>query len=98
MSSRWQFGLVSFFLAIAVASAQTRGFQSSDLLKLRSVGDVKFSPDGSKLAYTVTHNDGPGRPYSQLWIITMADDKSIRLGGEKDPSSGAEWSSDGQWI
>jgi dipeptidyl aminopeptidase/acylaminoacyl peptidase len=83
---------------IGAAAAQTRGLQSSDLLKLRSVGEVKFSPDGSRLAYTVINNDGPARPYSQLWIMTVADSKSIRLGGEKDTSSNLEWSPDGQWI
>jgi dipeptidyl aminopeptidase/acylaminoacyl peptidase len=80
------------------ATAQTRGVQSSDLLKLRSVGEVKLSADGSRLAYTVINNDGPGRPYSQLWIMTVVDGKSIKLGTDKDPSSNPEWSPDGQWI
>jgi dipeptidyl aminopeptidase/acylaminoacyl peptidase len=80
------------------AGAQARGLQSSDLLKLRSVGEVKFSPDGSRLAYTVINNDGPARPYSQLWIMTVADGKSIRLGGEKEGSSNPEWSPDGRSI
>jgi len=83
---------------IGAAAAQTRGLQSSDLLRLRSVGEVKFSPDGSRLAYTVINNDGPGRPYSQLWIMTIANNKSFRLGGEKEPSSNPEWSPDGRSI
>ena len=83
---------------IGGAAAQTRGLQSSDLLKLRSVGEVKFSPDGSRVAYTVINNDGPGRPYSQLWIMTVADNKSIRLGGAREPSSNPEWSPDGRSI
>ena len=88
-----------FIAAIAGGTAaQTRGLQSSDLLKLRSVGEVKFSPDGSRVAYTVINNDGPGRPYSQLWSMTVADNKSIRLGGEKEPSSNPEWSPDGRSI
>jgi len=85
-------------VAIVTATAQTRGLQSADLLKLRSVGEVKFSPDGSRLAYTVINNDGPGRPYPQLWIMTAADGKSIKLGNDKDASSNPEWSPDGQWI
>ena len=85
-------------IMIGAAAAQTRGLQSSDLLRLRSVGEVKFSPDGSRLAYTVINNDGPGRPYSQLWIMTIADNKSFRLGGEKEPSSNPEWSPDGRSI
>ena len=46
-------------LAPALFSA---GFQSSDLLKLRSVGSVQFSPDGSRIAYTITRNDLPAPP------------------------------------
>ncbi len=88
-----------FALIVAgLAGAQTRGFQSADLLKLRSVADVQWSPDGSRIAYTVSNNDGPRRPYSQLWIMTVADGKSIRLAVEKESSSGPEWSPDGQWI
>ena len=89
---------VVILLLIVPANAQTRGLLSSDLLKLRSVGEVKFSPDGSRLAYSVINNDGPARPYSQLWIMTLADIKSIKLGGEKDSSSNLEWSPDSQWI
>src|SRR5438128_737190 len=81
----------------SLASAQTSSLQSSDLFKLRSVGEVLFSPDGKRLAYTVINNDGPRRPYSQLWVMNLADGKSIRLGGEKEASSGPEWSPDGEW-
>ena len=92
--------LLTALLLVSIGSveAQSRGFQSSDLLKLRSVGEVKFSPDGSRLAYSVINNDGPGRPYSQLWILPVSGGKSIRLGGERDSSSNLEWSPDGQLI
>jgi len=83
---------------IGPASGQTRSLQSSDFFKLRSVGEVQLSPDGTRLAYTVINNDGPGRPYPQLWVMTLADGKSVRLGQEKETSSGPEWSPDGQWL
>ncbi|MGD0134430.1 MAG: prolyl oligopeptidase family serine peptidase [Bryobacteraceae bacterium] len=82
-------------LAPALFSA---GFQSSDLLKFRSVGSVQFSPDGSKIAYTITRNDLPGRPVGQLWIMTIADGKSICLSAGNEPSGNPEWSGDGKWI
>lgn len=81
-----------------VLPAFPAGFQSSDLLKLRSVGAVQFSPDGSRLAYTVSRNDGPRRPFSQLWIMTLADSKSICLSSGNDSSNDPEWSPDGKWI
>jgi dipeptidyl aminopeptidase/acylaminoacyl peptidase len=80
------------------AGAQTNRLQSDDLIRLRSVGDTQFSPDGTQIAYTVSNNDGAGRPYSQVWIMTLAGDKSIRIGSEKETSSSPEWSPDGQWI
>jgi dipeptidyl aminopeptidase/acylaminoacyl peptidase len=90
--------LTLLLLAIGLVSAQTHGLQSSDLLKLRSIGDVQWSPDNSRIAYTVSNNDGPRRPYSQLWIMTVADGKSVRLAVGQETSSGPEWSPDGQWI
>ena len=89
------------FMLLATAGALAAfgaGFQSTDLLKLRSVGTVQFSPDGSRLAYTVTRNDGPRRPFSQLWIMTLADFKSICLSSGSDSSNDPEWSPDGKWI
>src|SRR5262249_8175687 len=83
---------------LAAACAQTRGVQSADLLKLRSVGDLQWSPDGSRVAYSVSNNDWTRRPYSQLWIMTIADGKSIRFSADKESSSGPEWSPDGRWI
>ncbi len=74
------------------------GFQSSDLLKFRSVGSVQLSPDGSKVAYTVSRNDVQRRPIEQLWIITLADGKSICLSAGQEPSGNPEWSPDGKWI
>src|SRR5947209_18262873 len=87
-----------FPIAAALGYAQTPGLVSADLLKLRSVGDVQWSPDGARIAYTVSNNDGPRRPYSQLWIMTVADGKSVRLAAGKETSSGPEWSPVGQLI
>ena len=81
----------------ASVSAQDR-LQSADLLKLRSVASVEVSPDAARVAYTVENNDGAGRPYGQLWVMTLADGKSVRFGGDKEPSGNPVWSPDGQWI
>jgi len=80
------------------ADAAAQGLQSSDLLKLRSVAAVQLSPDATHIAYVVENNDGPRRPYGQLWVMSLPDGKSVRLGGEKDTSGNPEWSPDGQLI
>jgi Tol biopolymer transport system component len=90
--------VLGMFLLAGVAAAQSDRLQSSDLLKLRTVGDVQLSPDGSRAVYTVVSYDGPGRPYAQLWLMNLENGKSARLGSERDTSSSAEWSPDGQWL
>src|SRR5271167_1669770 len=87
------------FLAACAVTCFSAGFQSADLQKLRSVGTVQFSPDGSRIAYTITRNDGPQKPIGQLWIMTLADRKSICLSAAADePSGDPEWSPAGKWI
>jgi dipeptidyl aminopeptidase/acylaminoacyl peptidase len=104
MNPRWlPMMAVSTAVTIAMqiatpADAQSAGIQSSDLFKMRSIGDVQVSPDGTRAAYVVQNNDQPGRPYSQIWVVNLADGQSSRFGGEREPSSGPEWSPDGQWI
>ncbi len=88
--------LLAVFVCVPVA--WSAGFQSSDFLKLRSVGTVEFSPDGARIAYSITRNDSPRRPFGQLWIMTLADGKSICLSSGDEPSGNPEWSPDGKWI
>jgi dipeptidyl aminopeptidase/acylaminoacyl peptidase len=84
-------------LAASGAAAQTT-LQSSDLLKLRSVTAVQLSPDASRVAYVVENNDGTGRPYGQLWVMTLAGGKSVRYGADRDASGNPVWSPDSQSL
>src|SRR5712692_8580839 len=61
----------------APATARSGGLESSDLYRLRSVGEVQLAPDGARVTYTVVNADHPGRPYSQVWIMELATGKSI---------------------
>ena len=73
--------------------AQT-GFVPSDLLQMRSVGGVALSPDGAYVAYTVTRNDGPGRPSGDLYIRRIADGNITAVG----PGGGPEWAPDSKSL
>ena len=84
--------------AVLVGAAGRGGLQSSDLYKLRSIGDVELSPDASHIAYSIQQSDRPGRPYSQVWIMDVASGKSIRLGDDKGGASSPRWSPDGRQI
>ncbi|MEP7117505.1 MAG: S9 family peptidase [Acidobacteriota bacterium] len=92
--------LIAAFLFVALAaSASAQGrLQSSDFLKLRSVGAMQWSPDGTRIAYTVTNNDGPGGPYSQLWLLTVATGQSVRVGDDASRGSQPLWAPDGKSL
>jgi len=80
------------------AAANPQGLASGDLSRLKSVGGVAASPDGKRVAYTVVMRDRPGRPYGQLWIMDLSNQKSVRVGGDKDTAGSGLWSPDGKWM
>ena len=91
------FALSAISALAATAQAQTP-LVASDLYKLRSVGDVAWSPDAAKIAYTVSSNPTEGRPYSQLWIVDVASGRTTRVGDEQSRGSSPVWSPDGTRI
>src|SRR5690348_6139558 len=62
-----------------VAFAQP-GLTPQDLAQLQSVGEAQVAPDGSRIVYTVVHDDRPGVAYSEAWVLDVAGGKSSRLG------------------
>ncbi|OFW41869.1 MAG: hypothetical protein A3J29_01115 [Acidobacteria bacterium RIFCSPLOWO2_12_FULL_67_14b] len=89
--------LAGFLVTALVISsrAQTQpGLAPADLHTLQSVGDVQLSPGGTHVAYSITHNERPGRPYSDTWIRDLATGRVAKLTG----GSGPRWSRDGRWL
>src|ERR1700720_1737799 len=79
------FCLLSFAASLALAPfGSAQGLASNDLSRFRLVGAAVLSPDGHRIAYTVILFDRPGRSAPQLWIMDLATQKPIRIGGEKD--------------
>src|SRR6185503_21092801 len=98
MNRKTTLALLGLAVTLAAARAHARPLQAADYLRLRSVGNVAFSPDGRRVAYTVESNDAPGRPYRQLWVTSVADGRAARIGGDDDRGGEPFWSPDGQWI
>ena len=92
---RYLLVLLACSVACTLAHAQ---LQPADLYHLRAVSDVALSPDGSHAAYVVENNDGPGRPYGQIWIMDVRGGKSLQLSVGADTSSNPEWSPNGEWL
>src|SRR5687767_14800237 len=91
---------VLLLFSATFALAQVRRLQSSDYLRLRSVSSVRVSPDGARVAYTVSSNNvAKGkRPEKELYVMTLADGVSLRIGDEKGSVGTPYWSPDGKWL
>src|SRR5438270_11398504 len=75
-----------------------QGLVSSDLSRLPSVSSAELSPDGHRIAYSVTMRDHPGRPYGQLRIMDLGNQTSIRVGLARASGGGPFWRPQGIWL
>jgi dipeptidyl aminopeptidase/acylaminoacyl peptidase len=88
-------------LAVLVCAAGMAGaerFVTGDVARVRSAGAVQFSPDGKRIAFTVENNDGPGRPYSQVWVMAAGGGEPVPLTKGQEPSSSPVWSPGGAHL
>jgi dipeptidyl aminopeptidase/acylaminoacyl peptidase len=102
---------VALFLLPAIAAAraaagvpaQAQGAKRvptvDDLLLLKSAGGPRISPDGGRVAYTVTETDFKQDAYvTQIWVAEVASGRAFQLTRGEKSCSGPDWSPDGKWI
>jgi len=71
----------------------------ADLMALKSVGSPQISPNGARVAFTVTETDFDQDAYiTQIWLADAATGKALQLTRHKKSSSGPAWSPDGAWL
>ena len=79
-------------------AASKRPITIDDLFRVKMIGDPQPSPDGSRIAYVVTHMDPDEDTYrSQIWIIPASGGEAIRFTGGKNDSA-PRWSPDGSRL
>ena len=88
------------FLSVAMitaAFAQKRPFAIEDLYKIKGVADPQISPDGRKIAFTVTENNlAEGKSNSEIYLMD-ADGNNIRkLTDNPAADYHPRWSPDGK--
>jgi dipeptidyl aminopeptidase/acylaminoacyl peptidase len=89
-------GVLACLGAVVGLEAQSLSpWTPKDLHRIQSVGDVEVSPSASHVAYTVVHNDGPGRPRATLAIRNLATGTTRDLPAG---SSGPRWAPDGRRL
>jgi dipeptidyl aminopeptidase/acylaminoacyl peptidase len=85
----------------ALAAAQKRAMTVEDYLALKSVGDPQLSPDGKRVAYTVTDVSlKDNRGISRIWIADVtpggAQPRPLTAGPGSDRQP--RWSPDGRTL
>ena len=90
---------LTLLLLVPAALAQSRVPTLDDLLTLKNAGGTQISPDGKRIAYTVTYGDFKQDAFvTQIHLVNSDTGKSIplTLGGKS--SGSPRWSPNGQWL
>lgn len=91
----WIVLVIGIFSLSYVAEGQ---FVPDDLHRMRQVGDVQVSPDGTHIAYAVQYSDRPERPYSKLFLLDIASGAARPLAEGSGGGASPRWSPDGRKI
>jgi len=91
--------LFVLFALVFAADEAKRVPTVDDLLLVKSVGGAKISPDGSRVAYTVSETDfKQDATVTHIWLADAATGRSFQLTRGDKSASGPDWSPDGAWI
>jgi dipeptidyl aminopeptidase/acylaminoacyl peptidase len=71
-----------------------------DVYELVNAGDPRISPDGSRVAYTVTAVDREANDYtSAIWVAPLdGSGDAIRFTAGEKRDAAPRWSPDGTWL
>ncbi len=83
----------------SVGTAQNRVPTIDQLIELKRPGAVAISPDGTKIAYTVTETNWEDNAYeTEIFLVDAKGGEPIQLTRAKKSSSAPAWSPDGRWL
>ena len=90
------------FGSATLAGAQSpasRAFTPADWYKVTTVSSPAMSPDGERVAFTVTTvREGENRRHSEVWVVPTAGGEPQRFTSSGYESSNPRWSPDGRWL
>lgn len=70
-----------------------------DLLSIKSAGGARISPDGARVAYTVSAVDfKQDTTVTHIWLADASTGQTIQLTRGDKSCTGPDWSPDGQWL
>jgi len=75
---------------------------AADLMKIKSVGNPRISPDGARVAYTVSEirmeKEKEWKTATQVWVVALNDQKARQYTRGEKNASAPEWSPDGTML
>ncbi|MFI5209174.1 MAG: prolyl oligopeptidase family serine peptidase [Gemmatimonadales bacterium] len=83
----------------ALSAQQRRPIGIDEYVTMPVVGDPQLSPDGERVAYTVsTASLQDNRNISRIWVAELATGKNWQLTGGPGSDRAPRWSPDGKWL
>jgi len=94
--------LLLLIIAIIPTWAQPSGkrkLRPSDIYRLKAINDVRLSPDGKWICYTLsTVDSAKDKRNSDVWMVSWDGQQNIQLTYSPDGESSPRWSPDGKYL
>src|SRR3954471_15661656 len=90
--------LVIVALAEALLGAQSAPLTPAQTLARRGLGDLEFSPDGTRLVFTVTEPVKGAARQRNIWMLDVASGATRQLTFSTKSDSSPRWAPDGRSI
>ena len=101
MRLRLSLGLLSLtLLPVSVDAQQARPWQATDYYKLTALGDPQLSPDGRRVAFTVTTVvEDKDKRHTEIWMVAAdGSAPAYRYTSPSTEASNPTWSPDGSLL
>src|SRR5262252_2398428 len=90
--------LPSFVLLLALASATHAQLTPERALDRRGISDLRLSPDGSRLAFTVSEPPKGDSRNTDVWVLDLRTKEVRRFATSPKDDRSPRWSPDGKRL
>lgn len=93
------FGAVAAAPATQLHAQSGRAFTPADWYRVTTVSDPAMSPDGNRIAFTVTTVvEKDNKRHSEVWVVPTSGGEPVRYTSPSTESSSPSWSHDGKYL
>jgi len=86
-------------VAAAAQGPQQHAFRLADWYRVTTVGGPEVSPDGKRVAFTVTTvREAENRRHNEVWVASTSGGDPTRYTSPSTESSNPHWSGDGRYL